>query len=139
MGRKCSVYGCTSGYSSEDPAKKVSIFKFPDDPEECRQWVTCLPNKLQNVTKYMGICALHWPANTPLMRKNRGRYPCPTMPPSIFPNVPPSCVLSHVACTPRPTKKTLTSARNIDVYEMEAFKEQDLLKSYSYHLLCCQE
>ncbi|GFO02657.1 hypothetical protein PoB_002916200 [Plakobranchus ocellatus] len=66
--------------------------------------------------------------NTPLMRKNRGRYPCPTMPPSIFPNVPPSCVLSHMACTPRPTKKTLTSARNIDVYEMEAFKEQDLLK-----------
>ncbi|GFO39141.1 hypothetical protein PoB_006564600 [Plakobranchus ocellatus] len=31
------LYGCTSGYSSEDSAKKVSIFKFPDDPEECRQ------------------------------------------------------------------------------------------------------
>ncbi|GFO12238.1 abhydrolase domain containing 14b [Plakobranchus ocellatus] len=32
------LYGCTSGYSSEDPAKKVSIFKFPDDPEQCRQY-----------------------------------------------------------------------------------------------------
>ena len=129
MGRKCSVYGCSSGYNSEDPAKKVSIYKFPGDEEECRQWVTCLPNKIQSVTKFMGICALHWPSDTPLARKKRGRYPCPTVPPSIFPNVPASCIPSHTPCTPRPTKKTLTSARNIETDEMKAFREQDLFST----------
>lgn len=128
MGRKCSVYGCNSGYDSQQQTQKVTVYKFPDDEEECRKWVICLPNKISKVTKWMGICALHWPTDTPLQHNKKGsRFPVPAVPPSIFSNVPASCVPSHSSSTPRSTKKALSCARNVDIDELDAFKTADQL------------
>ena len=133
MGRKCTVYSCTSGYVEQNLTEKVSIYRFPDDEQECRHWFVCLPNKLQ-VAKFMGICALHWPADTLLVHKGRGQNLSLAAPSSIFPLILVSCVRSHISCKPRPTKKNqpLSSLRNPNLDEMKVFREQDSLKSASF-------
>ena len=129
MGRKCSVYNCKSGYDS----KRVTIYKFPEDEDQRRQWISCIPNTFAKVTKYMGVCALHWPSDTPLLiNKKGGRHPVPTLPPSIFANVPDSCVPTHTSCTPRPTTKVLSSVRNPAYDELSLFQNNDRLKEDTF-------
>lgn len=58
IGRKCSVFGCRSGYRNEP---KRTVYKFPKDKEKCRAWVSKLPNvlKVDDVMDFMGVCSLH--------------------------------------------------------------------------------
>ncbi|RUS83569.1 hypothetical protein EGW08_008675 [Elysia chlorotica] len=81
----------------------------------------------ENVTDNMGICALHWPQDTPL-----NSYGVPTLPPSLFPNVPASFIPSTSAATPRTTKKASFEARNVSADEMEAFNKLDKLDSSTF-------
>ena len=110
MGRKCSAYGCKSGYSEStkrgfdnDPKAKekatdfepvpylfqdkpntnITVFRFPDDPNTKVDWVKALPNemKVEHVTKYMGVCAMHFPPTA--KTKYSGGKLVPDEPPSI--------------------------------------------------------
>ena len=90
MGRKCSVFGCNSGYLN-DPYDG-SVFSFPPEGSpERKMWVQSLPNqlKLEEVTDEMGVCDLHFPTNCKL--KKVKRWWVPDEPPSIFESVPSSC------------------------------------------------
>lgn len=128
MGRKCSVFNCRSGYDGE----KVTVYKFPTDEDERQQWISCIPNKFTKVTKYMGVCALHWPSDVRLVHKKQGRYPVPSIPPSIFQNIPDSCVSSHSSHAPRSTTKSLSSVRNPGYDELSLFRDNDRLKSDTF-------
>ncbi|GFO11590.1 THAP domain-containing protein 5 [Plakobranchus ocellatus] len=134
MGRKCSVYGCKTGYSATD--EKISVYSFPKDKDELEKWVRNLPNNISadQVTKYMGVCALHWPKDTELVR-TKGRYYVLAVPPSIFENIPESRIPSISKTTPRSTKKVLTrlsATRAVDIYEMETFMDNDKLKEDTF-------
>ena len=89
MGRKCSVPGCKTGYTSANVIRtaKLSVYGFPKDPNELQKWLSRLPNEISadSVTRNMGVCSLHWPPDVPLMR--RARHMVPSIPPSIFPDV----------------------------------------------------
>ena len=130
MPRKCSIWGCRSGYcpsvnkvkrglvpDQEDspggtPFKQnVSIFGFPKDLEERQKWVDCFPYDfdVNKVTPYMGVCANHWPQNelnfnssyTNSTSRVRG---VPSVPPSIFPEAQ-----LWASQKPRKQRKTSTS------------------------------
>ena len=66
MGRKCTVYGCNSGYLT--CKEKVTVYKFPTDPIENKKWVDALPNKDIKNTKNLGVCSKHFKEDCP-MRK----------------------------------------------------------------------
>ncbi|GFO27807.1 hypothetical protein PoB_005431200 [Plakobranchus ocellatus] len=81
----------------------------------------------------MGVCALHWPKDAPMVRAPRSRHCIPAVPPSIFPNVPQSCIPTSTQTTPRPTKKATKDARAVDVDEMGDFLEQDTIKLATFN------
>ena len=87
MPRKCSCGGCKTGYLTSQLEEKVPCYSFPVDPEERKLWCVSLPNQIhpEKVTKYMSLCAKHWPNDTP-MKKVKGRFR-PAVLPSIFPGV----------------------------------------------------
>ena len=132
MVRKCSVGGCKSGYASMKNEPKVTVYRFPKDLEEKRRWIKSLPNVLSEdkVTRNMCLCALHFPPDVPM--KQAGKYQVPAEPPSIFNNVRKSCC-GLTPDKPRTTTKCLSSARNVDIDEMAAFKERDHLKSNAFY------
>ena len=78
MPRKCSVYGCRSGYdkrNKDDETEKVTVHGFPSNVEECRKWITSLPNAnitVETITKHI-VCAKHWPSDVPMQL--RGTFP----------------------------------------------------------------
>lgn len=106
------------------------MFRFPPDPEECRQWISALPNsnlKSATLTKYMGICAKHWPPNAPKIFW--GIYLLP---------LPPSCFSSNITASipsnstkPRSTVKALSSARVFDFDETDIFLKSDRFQEYA--------
>ena len=88
MGRKCSVFGCTTGYKTNPYNGKV--YSFPQDTEKRRLWINALPNliKEENITEWMGVCDLQWPTN---FKATKVRWWwIPDEVPSIFDNVPTS-------------------------------------------------
>lgn len=66
MVRKCAFPNCKSGYSrpAKDPSEsraKITVFKFPDDPDLRRLWVEQLNKKKEwQVGRNSGVCALHF-------------------------------------------------------------------------------
>ena len=98
MGRKCCVEGCKSGYDSENKNKKtpsnVVMHGFPADYDDCQSWIKAL-ERHKPVTKFIGVCSLHWPADVKLKRVGRHTYP--SLPPSIFP--PKTTSTSHLPAT----------------------------------------
>lgn len=76
MPRKCSAGYCKGNYSSTNT--KVRVYGFPTDTEECNRWLAALPNKIEKVTKNMGICQAHWPPDTPMT--DNIRFPRPKKP-----------------------------------------------------------
>ena len=46
MGRKCSVYGCKTGYATLKANKKIAVHSFPKDRNDLEKWIKKLPNKL---------------------------------------------------------------------------------------------
>ncbi|GFO12261.1 hypothetical protein PoB_003876600 [Plakobranchus ocellatus] len=104
MGRKCCVYVCTSKYASNP--EKVTVYRFPKDNEQRKQWLRSIPNKLSEgeITDYIAVCALHFRPDTLLSIGGRYHYQVPLEPPSVFPNVPSSC-----RSTPQPKPRTTQS------------------------------
>ncbi|GFS16516.1 hypothetical protein ElyMa_003216100 [Elysia marginata] len=89
MVRKCSVKGCKSNYLSQravQQPKFITVYSFPKDSRQLAQWVDSLPFKIDahKITDNYGVCAKHFPADTPMTR--RGSRWVPAVPPSIFPN-----------------------------------------------------
>ena len=117
------MFGCKTGYDSQANVngEKIPVHGFPKNQNDRHMWLHSLPNKLsiEQVTENMGVCSHHWPPDTP--KERRGRWMVPIVPPSIFPNVPNSCVPTPFPTTPRPTKnlsvkpgiQTLTKWNNL--------------------------
>lgn len=128
MGKKCSVYGCKTGYASQKTDKKLTVYRFPKDPQELQRWIRSIPNQIpmDKITQYMGVCELHFPEG--VSKKCFGNHQTPVEPPSIFPNVPSSCCATPQA-KPRTTKAALggVSVRNPDIDEMSQFKTNDTI------------
>ena len=80
----------------------------------------------------MSVCALHWPEDVQLVRRKGSRHFFPAVTPSIFPNVPESCIPSAENATPRSTKKALREARVTGEDEMEKFRELDKIKADAF-------
>ena len=61
MGRKCSAYGCKTGYATTKADKKIVLHSFPTDRSDLEKWIKKLPNKLspEQVTRNMGVCFRH--------------------------------------------------------------------------------
>ena len=49
---------CSGNYNSSN--EKVSVFRFPKDPQERALWVNALPSKV-NVRDESVLCEKHWP------------------------------------------------------------------------------
>ncbi|XP_035824277.1 uncharacterized protein LOC106011113 [Aplysia californica] len=123
MGRKCTVYKCRSGYRNQPEDQKVAVYKFPKETAKRKAWAASLPNELEleDVTDFMGVCALHWPEHVQ-MEHTTGRGPRPAVPPSIFQEVTKTGVPSDFKRKPRPaTKKTTSKSRAVDVDPIDAF------------------
>ena len=54
----------------EERDRKVSIFSLPKDPVRRTAWINSLPNVIEDLTDYMGICEKHWLPNYPTTRIN---------------------------------------------------------------------
>jgi hypothetical protein len=114
---------CNSNYKSSG-GEFVSVYKFPQNDEERKKWISAIPRQNLVVSKYTAVCRKHWPEDacfTSVHGKLR-----PTKPPSIFENVPPSCLSSPPAKC-RKTAHASASKRNILPDEFSSFQEQDLL------------
>ena len=54
---------CWWGKDGKVP-ENVTVYGFPSEPEQQGRWVKSLPNKLTyKVSKYIRICAKHWPTD----------------------------------------------------------------------------
>ena len=120
MPLKCCVPQCNSNYDSTDT--KVSVFRFPKDEENCKRWIKAIPRANLKVTNYTVVCKKHWPSFAKF-KIVRGKE-CPIDPPSIFHNIPNSC-LAFKSAPPRKTKRALSSIRNQHPDEIDQFLEQD--------------
>ena len=122
MGRKCSVYGCRTNYSNEE---KGTVYRFPNDESDKQGWIRALPNRDFLWTKEKGICSKHWP-NGCKMKVGKGGWEVPVEPPSIFGNVPKSCVPKHDA--PKRAENSFTE-RNAIPDELEKFEKADAVNT----------
>lgn len=62
MPRKCSAFGCNSGYASNP--EKITVYAFPKKDVDLRTaWGRAMPNQLPptGITDSMGLCAIHFP------------------------------------------------------------------------------
>ena len=94
----CQMQG---NYNTEN---KCRVFKLPKDPDERQTWLSCIPPRLEfeiDFDKFF-ICERHWPAGYPEV-KIPGGSTRPVVPPSVFVDVPKSCLPTPKA-PPRPPK-----------------------------------
>ena len=75
-----------------------------------------------DVTRNMGVCAPHFPADVLMIK--RGRYMVPASPPSILFNVLSSCIPTQ-QLQPRSTVKSISASRARDIDVMSVFREMD--------------
>lgn len=133
MGRKCSVGNCRSNYDQRTSSdqKSVSVFGFPtQDRAELLHWLSLLPNVIDpdKVTRNMGVCAVHWPSNTPMKSVN-GKLR-PLNPPSVF-DVPKSFLRQTTSSTLRNTDQRLSFAsRSAIPDELEQFNKADKIDNF---------
>jgi hypothetical protein len=124
MPNKCSVVGCSTNYHSE---KRNVVFKFPADEEERRLWIKALPNANFQWTSAMRICIEHWPENYP-SRKARNGSLIPLEPPSVFQNVPTSCIPGSA---PKARNENSFVTRNQHPDELDEFLDADRLNLHT--------
>ena len=107
MVNKCSCYGCRGNYKS-DGQPYSSLVKFPKDPEERERWILAMPNDPNTLRprNTIYICASHFDCE---WKKTPGGSR-PSQPPSVFPNIPKSC-LKQVPMKHRSTSTTSSDAR----------------------------
>ncbi len=126
MPRKCVVFGCRSGYASEQSNTSLSFFRFPKDHQRLQEWISSLPNRFPVGFKpsiHQVICSLHWPDNFETTPCRGNRNGIPKYPPSIFPNIPPSCVPS--SSTSGDSRRRRTHSKNLFA-ERRSVKEDEL-------------
>ena len=124
MPRKCYVPCCNSGYASS--TTKVSTCRFPSDKYEKDKWIKAIPRKNLVVNKYTVVCRFHWPVDCKSFTSYRAKER-PTEPPTVFPNIPSSC-LSLPPSKPRPTELSSFTIRNTTSDELDSFREYDLFR-----------
>ena len=105
--------------------EKVSIYRFPPDEEEKNKWIKAIPRANLTVNNNTRVCRYHWLADCTTFIVSRGKER-PTETPSIFDDIPASCLSSP---PPKPRKTTFAScsSRNIIPDELERFTEADKL------------
>ena len=113
------MYGCKSNYATGDT---VTVFRFPKDEQQRTRWVSALPNANFVWTKDAVICAKHWPDGFE-SKKVQGGNVQPTDAPTVFENVPPSC-LPPAQPKLRSAENTL-DIRNAEPDELPLFLERD--------------
>ena len=127
MVKKCCVPRCKGNYKST--GVNVSIYRFPNEkyfPEEREKWIRAIPRPRSDykITNNMGVCRAHWPPDMET-KQYRGKI-VPVNPPSVFPNIPESCVPTPEP-KPRPTVASSSSVRNTVPDDYEKFIEADTL------------
>ena len=128
MPRKCVVYGCRSGYASEKNASKLSFYRFPKDHQRLQEWLSSLPNRFPvgfQPSVHQVICSLHWPDNFEKTSCRGNKNGIPKYPPSIFPNIPPSCVPSSSCSISGDSRRRRAAASNLFA-EHRSIKEDEL-------------
>ena len=105
MPGKCGIVKCNGNYNK---ANKCRVFKLPKIEYERQSWINVIPHRENfeiDPLKFL-ICERHWPKDTP-MKTVPGGYTRPTLPPSIFQNIPPSCLPTHKPEPRKPKKKII--------------------------------
>src|SRR6218665_3515426 len=128
MGKKCSAFGCTSGYGSEKGRsvdQRFTMHSCPlKDKELCEKWIRANPRKDFQPTTNSGLCSLHvresdfveysQDKNSSRQKQTGERLLCrrylkKDAVPSVFPNAP--AYFSTNPCEPRPTTKATSASR----------------------------
>ena len=127
MVKRCTILGCNPNYHSRRGAefnkKKVPVFRFPSDKEECDAWLRAIPFKNIVSSKEAVICEQHWTSSYPTMSK-KGRIR-PWDPPSVWQtSIPPSCIPNPPA-TRRPTKQASFVIRSTQSDELDEYRKSD--------------
>ena len=101
MPNRCGIPMC---HSNNKEGPYVRVFSLPKSADEEKIWIGKLPECKGFVVKpkTFFICQRHWPSDT-LMKSTPGGFTRPVDPPSIFLNVPNSCLPTHKP-PPRPAK-----------------------------------
>ena len=101
MPNKCGVVNCKGNYNESN---KCRVFKLPKVPKEKEQWLNAIPPRKDIVIgDNFYICEKHWPANT-VYAKVPGGSTKPTVAPSIFTDLPTSCLPAPKPRRPRKPK-----------------------------------
>ena len=130
MPRKCTVYACRSGYNSAQSTElKIKFYRFPKDDDDLQKWIKNLPNRFPSnflPSNNQVVCSLHWPENFPTKPCPGTRDGVPAVPPTIFPNVPTSCIPTPSSTRPKKPKLS-AQVRSTKPDELSKFKELDRL------------
>jgi hypothetical protein len=119
MTKKCCVFGCSTNYSS---GEKGTVYRFPRNVEQRQRWISTLPNRNFVWSNDSVICEKHWPVGY-TTRKVQGGHVQPVDLPSVFPNVPASCLPTPLP--PARSEKNTLTIRNAQADEMVEFLERD--------------
>ena len=113
--------------------EKTCVHLFPTDSMKRKAWLDALPNKLDKITKYMGICEKHWPPHCRKEKSFRSRHETPVDPPSIFEGIPPSCMRMTMPKTLRNIEKRRISQkfRNMQPDEISEFNILDRIGDWN--------
>ena len=137
MPNRCQVVRCNGNYNEQN---KCRVFKLPTLEFDQQLWIAALPPRQDFVInpKTFHICERHWPPGTP-MKTTAGGYTRPEDPPSIFPNVPPSCLQTPKA-PPRPPKDPNVQLRRFEkIDKITSFKdfapENELKEKYKNYII----
>ena len=127
MVNKCCVPRCNSNYNNKKNANQgyIKSYTFPKDDNEKTKWISAIPRNNLIVTDHTVVCKLHWPENSEFIKLRGGNFR-PKNPPSVFPNIPTSCLRTPDS-KERPTTKCLSEQRTLKKDELAEFKEKDLL------------
>ena len=117
MVNRCGVLRCNGNYNSEN---KVRVFKLPKSEADQQCWIDALLHEnfvIKPKTKTFYICKRHWPPGTQFVT-TPGGFTRPIDPPSIFTNVPSSCLP-----TPKPPpSRPKDPNKNLDVFKIKKTK-----------------
>lgn len=138
MPKKCITHfdgePCTGNYDSSN--EKVSVFRFPKDPQERALWVNALPSKVI-VKDESVLCEKHWPKD---FRRKKCQGPLgyrPHDPPTVFGTTPSSCFVQTSSSRLRAIDNRTVSGESrgkkqkIDSEKDDTIMSWDDLKKYS--------
>jgi hypothetical protein len=120
MPRKCCVYGCNTNYAN---GSNGSVYRFPTNEEDRQRWISNLPNKDFQWTSNKVVCYKHWRTGFATKVAPGGTL-VPAEPPTVFAEVPQSCVPASAA---KPRSDNSFVQRNEQPDELPEFREQDKL------------